>query len=103
MLSRHIIEQGVVPIPFYDTQQELRKPLHYEPEVAKQIHQLYKFQNDQPEADQEGHSSRTMDSLTQHKVSLLPHSKWQGDTIASSVSGGGMICIKLKPSLWSIN
>ena len=67
-------EQVVLHIPIYDSWIEWRKLLHYKSEVAKPIHNLYKVQNDHPEAHQWGHSSRTMGSLTQHQVSILPHS-----------------------------
>ena len=44
------------------------------PKTAEPVHYLHKVQNDHPEADRGGNSSRTMGRLTQHQVSILPHS-----------------------------
>ena len=62
----------------YDYQAGWRKPLHYEPEANKTSTQLVKSSNNHNEADQGGHLSATMCSLTQHQVSILPDSCGRG-------------------------
>ena len=53
---------------------KIKKPLHYEPEAANPVHNSYKDQNDHHKADQRSYSYRTVASLAQHHVSILPHS-----------------------------
>ena len=56
-------EQRVLHISFLGSQKRVGKPLHYEPEAAKPIHNLYEVQSDHSEADHGSHSSKTKGSL----------------------------------------
>ena len=53
---------------------KMGKPLYHELKVAEPVHYLHKIQNDHPETDKGCHLSRTVGSLTQHQISILPHS-----------------------------
>ena len=64
-------KHGVLHIPPYDSQNKWRKQLPYEHESIKPICNLYKIQNDHPEADQGGHLSRIMGSLAQNHCHIL--------------------------------
>ena len=65
-------EQGILYTSLPHSQEKWEKPHCHEPKTNQPIHYLNKVQNDHPEADRVGHSSRTVGSVTQHQVSILP-------------------------------
>ena len=76
-------EQGIVYISLPDFQEKLGMLLYHEPEPTEPVHFLHNIQNDHPQADKGGHSSRAMGSLTQHQVSILPHSNCKETSLLS--------------------
>ena len=46
---------------------------------------MHKIQNEHPEADKVGHSSRSMGSFTWHQVSILPHSNYKETPLLPSL------------------
>ena len=53
--------------------------------AAELAHYLCKVQDDHSETDKRGHSSSTMGSLTQHQVSILPHSNSKETSLPTSL------------------
>ena len=66
--------QGFLSISLPDSQEKWKRPFYHEVKATEPVHYLHKVQNGHHEADKGGHSSRTISSLTQHLVSILPHS-----------------------------
>ena len=67
----HPQEEGDEPL--CHPQEEWDDSLHNESEAFTPVQYLYKIQGDHPNADQGGHPPRSLGSLTEHHVSILPH------------------------------
>ena len=79
--------KGFFTYPFLIPPKKWGKPRYHEPKAAEQVHYLHKVKNDHPEADKGGHSSRTMGSLTQHQINILPHSNCKETSLLPSFAG----------------
>ena len=90
MLSEGTIElgpgnKGFFAYPFLIPKKNGGKPLYHELKATEPVHYLHKVQNDHPETDKAGHSPRIKGSLTQHEVSILPHSNYKETLLLPSL------------------